>query len=226
MPTVLLVRHAQGSFGTGDYDVLSPDGVKQAEELAAEIARRELRVDRLVSGTLARQRDTVAPLAALTGVPPSIDPRWNEYDADDIMDQYSESAARLGRQSSSASRLTTQEFQVALEKALLSWITATERPQPTELWPAFYERANAVLDDLVGELDRGQTALVSTSGGVLAAICIRLLGVPDQTFVRFNRVTINAGITKVIRGGRGTTMVSFNEHGHLEKPGGSLVTYR
>jgi broad specificity phosphatase PhoE len=226
VPTVLLVRHAQASFGTGDYDVLSSDGVKQAEELAAEIARRELRVDRLISGSLARQRGTVAPLAALTGTPVSIDPRWNEYDADDILDQYSESAARLGRQSSGASRLTTQEFQAVLETALLSWITSTERARPTELWRAFYERANAALDDLVGELDRGQTALVCTSGGVLAAICIRLLGAPDQTFVRFNRVTINAGITKVIRGSRGTTMVSFNEHGHLEKPGGSLVTYR
>lgn len=226
MPTVLLVRHAQGSFGTGDYDALSPGGVQQADELAAEIGRRELRVDRLVSGTLARQRDTVAPVAARTGAPVSIDPRWNEYDADDILDQYSESAARLGRQSGGASRLTTQEFQVVLEKALLSWITSTERAQPAEPWRAFYERANAALDDLVGELDRGQTALVCTSGGVLAAICIRLLGAPDPTFVRFNRVTINAGITKVIRGGRGTTMVSFNEHGHLEKPGGSLVTYR
>ena len=95
-----------------------------------------------------------------------------------------------------------------------------------EFWPAFYERANAALADLVGKLERGQTALVCTSGGVLAAICLRLLGAPDDTFVRFNRVTVNAGITKVIHGGRGTTMVSFNEHAYLEKPGGSLVTYR
>lgn len=226
MPTVLLVRHAQASFGTGDYDVLSPGGVQQAEELAAEIARRELRVDRLVSGTLARQRDTVAPLATLTGAPASIDPRWNEYDADDILDHYSGSAVRLGRRSGSEPRVTTQEFQVVLERALISWIMSTDRAQPTELWPAFYERSNAALDDIVSELDGGQTALVCTSGGVLAAICIRLLGTPDQSFVRFNRVTINAGITKVVHGGRGTTMVSFNEHGHLEKPGGSLVTYR
>jgi broad specificity phosphatase PhoE len=226
VPTVLLVRHAQASFGTGDYDVLSPDGVKQAEELAAEIARRELRVDRLISGSLARQRETVAPLAALTGAPVSIDPRWNEYDADDILARYSESTFRLVHQSTGASRATTHEFQVVLEQALHSWITLTEQAQPTELWRAFYERANAALDHIVGELDRGQTALVCTSGGVLAAICIRLLGAPDQSFVRFNRVTVNAGISKVIHGGRGTTMVSFNEHGHLEKPGGSLVTYR
>jgi broad specificity phosphatase PhoE len=219
VPTVLLVRHAQASFGGGNYDVLSPGGIEQATELAAEIARRELRVDWIVTGTLARQRDTVAPLAALTGAPTSIDPRWDEYDSDDILDKYSESGVRLGRQPGGA-------FQVVLEEALLSWIASTERAQPTEPWPAFYERANSALDDLVGKLDRGQTALVCTSGGVLAAICLRLLEAPDQTFVRFNRVTVNAGITKIIHGNRGTTMVSFNEHGHLEKPGGSMVTYR
>jgi len=194
--------------------------------LAAEIARRELTVDRIVSGTLARQRDTVAPLAALTGAPTSIDPRWDEYDADDILDEYSESAVRLAGQPSGASRVTREDFQRVLEEALLSWIASAKRALPTEHWPAFYERANSALGDLVGELDRGQTALVCTSGGVLAAICLRLLGAPDQTFVRFNRVTVNAGITKVIHGSRGTTMVSFNEHGHLEKPGGSFVTYR
>jgi broad specificity phosphatase PhoE len=156
----------------------------------------------------------------------SIDQRWDEYDADDILDKYSESVVRLGRQPGGAFQVTTQEFQVVLEEALLSWIASSERAQQTELWPAFYERANSALDDVVGELDRGQTALVCTSGGVLAAICLRLLEAPDQTFVRFNRVTVNAGITKVIHGSRGTTMVSFNEHGHLEKPGRSIVTYR
>jgi broad specificity phosphatase PhoE len=226
VPTVLLVRHAQASFGTGDYDVLSRGGWEQAEVLAAEIARRELAVDWIVSGTLARQRDTVAPVAALTGAPTRIDPRWDEYDADDILTEYSEGAVRLRGLSSGASHVTTQEFQVELEEALLSWITSANRAQPTEPWSGFYERANSALDDLLGELDRGQTALVCTSGGVLAAICLRLFGAPDQTFVRFNRVAVNAGITKVTRGGRGTTMVSFNEHGHLERPGGSLVTYR
>ena len=226
VPTVLLVRHAQGSFGTGNYDVLSPAGVQQANALAAELARRELRVDRIVTGTLGRQRDTVVPVAALTGAPASIDPRWDEYHADDILDAYSDSAVRLERKASGASQVTTQAFQVVLDDALLSWISSTEQGRPIEPWSAFSERANAALDDLVSELDRGQTALVCTSGGVLAAICLRLFGAPDETFVRFNRVTVNAGITKIIRGSRGTTMVSFNEHGHLEQPGGSLVTYR
>lgn len=226
VPTVLLVRHAQASFGAGGYDVLSPRGSEQAGKLAAEIARRELTVDLIVTGTLARQRDTVAPIAALINAPTRIDARWDEYDADDILDKFSDSAVRLESRSSVAAHVTTREFQAVLEEALLSWTTSSEQAQPTEPWPAFYGRANSALEDLAGELDRGQTAMVCTSGGVLAAICLRLLGAPDESFVRFNRVTVNAGITKVIHGGRGTTMVSFNEHGYLEIAGESLVTYR
>jgi hypothetical protein len=66
--------------------------------------------------------------------------------------------------------------------------------------------------------------VVSTSGGAIAAVCVGLLGVAPETFVALNRVTVNAGVTKVVRGRSGTTLVSFNEHAHLEADG--LVTYR
>ena len=39
---------------------------------------------------------------------------------------------------------------------------------------------------------------------------------PDG-FLPVNRVAVNAGITKVVVGAQGTTLVSFNEHGHLEQ---------
>ena len=68
--------------------------------------------------------------------------------------------------------------------------------------------------------------LVVTSSGVIAALTAGLVSAPDPTFVAFNRVTVNAGLTKVVVGRGGTTLVSFNAHGHLEEPGDSLVTYR
>lgn len=50
MPTLLLARHAQGSFGGADYDVLSARGREQAEALAADLLRRRVRIDRIASG--------------------------------------------------------------------------------------------------------------------------------------------------------------------------------
>jgi hypothetical protein len=67
---------------------------------------------------------------------------------------------------------------------------------------------------------------VFTSGGTLAALCVALLQLPDDAFVAFNRVSVNTGVTKVVHGRSGTTLVSFNEHGHLERGASALVTYR
>ena len=40
-----------------------------------------------------------------------------------------------------------------------------------------------------------------------------------------NRVTVNTGITKVVRGRSGTSLLSFNEHAHLTGVSG-MLTYR
>ena len=232
MPTVLLVRHAQASFGADDYDVLSPAGIEQAAVLAADLARRGVEVDRVVSGSLARQRDTAAPIAAAAGVRATVDARWDEYATDAILARYSATELRLGDRAAGPPApgarvaMSSREFQDVLERALLSWIAAGDGAPAQETWPAFAARTAVALDDVVNELGRGETALVCTSGGVLAALCVRLLELPPSALVAFNRVAVNAGVTRVISGGGGTRLVSFNEHAHLERDGRTLVTYR
>jgi hypothetical protein len=39
-------------------------------------------------------------------------------------------------------------------------------------------------------------------------------------------VVVNASVTKVVVGRRGTSLVSFNDHSHLEAAEPGLVTYR
>ncbi len=214
MPTLLLVRHAQGSFGSEDYDVLSERGRAQAVALAAELDRRGVRLDRLVSGSLARQRDTAAAIAAAQELAPAIDPRWDEYDSEGVVARHAASASPPS---------TTREFQAILDAALLAWVAGGAGDGS---WPAFRDRVAAALGELTESLGPGQTALVCTSGGPLAAVCVALLGLPDEALVPFNRVLVNASVTKVISGRSGATLVSFNEHGYLERPDGALVTYR
>jgi broad specificity phosphatase PhoE len=232
VPALLLVRHAQASFGAADYDVLSPTGTEQAEALAGDLARRGVRVDRVVSGSLARQRDTAAPIAAAAGLRATVDARWDEYATDAILARYSSSELRLGDRAAGSRALrppdamSSREFQDVLERALLRWIAAGDGARARETWPAFAARARAALEDVVRDLGGGQTALVCTSGGVLAAICVQLLGLPPSALVAFNRVAVNAAVTRVISGRAGTRLVSFNEHAHLEGKGRALITYR
>ena len=111
-----------------------------------------------------------------------------------------------------------------LEAALLDWIAAGAASPAAEPWDAFRDRAAAALSDVAGALRSGETAIVFTSGGVIAACAVALMGLPEAALVTFNRVSVNASVTKLVHGRRGTTFVSYNEHAHLEP--GALVTYR
>jgi broad specificity phosphatase PhoE len=214
VPTLLFVRHAQGSFGGADYDVLSERGHEQAVALVADLDRRGVAVTRVLSGTLARQRDTAVPIAEHFGREVETDSRWNEYESDEILVSHASPAVTTGRQ---------REFQAQLDAALLSWIAGAAGDSS---WPDFRGRVEAAFHELAHSLSSGETALVCTSGGPIAAVGVSLLGLPPDSFVALNRVLVNAGVTKVVTGSAGATLVSFNEHAYLERRDGSLVTYR
>ena len=214
MPLLAIVRHGQASFGTDDYDRLSGLGRSQAETTAAALSAAGLDVARIVSGSLRRQRDTASAIATAYGLTPTVDERWNEYDADSVLDHHSPSFQRLEHPDSEATPTSPREFQAVLERALTEWVRAGADSRTAETWPAFNVRVGEALQ-AAGTAGAGTTVVVS-SGGVLGAVAAALLGVDPVSFPRLNRVTINCGITRVIFGSTGTTLVSFNEQGHLQ----------
>ena len=82
------------------------------------------------------------------------------------------------------------------------------------------------LERLLGRLGSGETALVCSSGGVIGGICAALMGMAPTGLVAFNRVAVNTGVARLVSGRQGVTLVSFNEHGHLDGLDPSLRTYR
>lgn len=218
MGAIYLVRHGQASFGAEDYDALSPRGFEQSTVVGAELARREITFTQIRSGTLARQRDTAATALKVLGsdVPVVEDPRWNEYDHVDIARHHAGGAPQED----------SRAYQGVLDAALTAWTTAGEDGPCAETWPAFLARCRAALEDLVASLRKGEHALVFSSGGVIATICGLLLGAPEVGLLKLNRVTANGGITKLVSGRGGVTLLSFNEHPHFEADAASLLTYR
>ncbi|HET9103966.1 MAG TPA: histidine phosphatase family protein [Solirubrobacteraceae bacterium] len=224
MPTILLVRHAQASFGSVDYDVLSELGERQAGALGRELRRRGSPADVLRCGTHRRQRDTVKAFGDRT---PDVDPGLDEYDSDGILATHARSPLRLHAAGPVADpSAASRAFQLVLDAGLRSWIDAGAASRAPESYPAFATRVQASLDDAAGRLSSGQTAVLCTSGGVISAACVHLLGVSEAAFLAFNRVAVNAGITTIAVGRSGQSLVSFNEHGHLQTGNGSLVSYR
>ena len=87
MGVVYLVRHGQASFGAADYDQLSELGVTQAKVLGEALRTRLPRADSVVTGTMARHRQTAdACLSALgVAVPHQRMAGFNEYDHEEII---------------------------------------------------------------------------------------------------------------------------------------------
>jgi broad specificity phosphatase PhoE len=222
MPLLVIVRHGQASFGSDDYDVLSPLGRQQAQATAAALSAAGLDAARIISGSLRRQRDTADAIADAYGITPTVDERWNEYDADLVLATHSDSAQRLERPGGPDAMPTSpRAFQAVLERALEAWVRAGDGSATPETWTAFHARVTEALA-AAGSASAGTTVIVS-SGGVISALAVNLIGVDPVSFPRLNRVTINCGVTRVIVGSSGTTLVSFNEQGHLR---GGMLTYR
>lgn len=210
MPVIHLVRHGQASAEAADYDVLSPLGDRQARIAGRELTRRRVRDPLVLSGSLNRQRDTAKALieaAALTAVSHT-DPRWDEYDHLGLIARYRAPADAEG-------------LQGRLDHALISWIA-----DPDGGWAAFQAGAVEALHDVRRTLGPGRDAVVVTSGGVIAAVCGALLGLPAAGVAAFNRVTVNAGLTTLIAGSAGRiSLLAFNDHAHLAADR-ALLTYR
>ena len=218
MGAIYLVRHGQASFGASDYDALSPRGFEQSTVVGAELLRRNVSFSQIRSGTLARQRDTAATALKVLGTDAEVveDPRWNEYDHVDIALHHAGGAPQED----------SRAYQGLLDAALTAWTSAGDGGPCAETWPAFLARCRDALSDLVASLGKGEHAVVFTSGGVIATICGLLMGTPETGLLKLNRVTVNGGITKLVSGRGGVTLLSFNEHPHFEADAASLLTYR
>ncbi|MFI7585683.1 histidine phosphatase family protein [Spongisporangium articulatum] len=221
MPALLLVRHGQASFGSANYDVLSENGHRQAALVGAAL-RDRVNPEVVVAGSLQRQQKTAAELVSAAGfeVRSVRHGGWDEYDHAELLRG---AAGRFGalKTGVAAAMGNSAGVQAALDAALRAWSTSDERWSKGLSFKEFQQGALDALDEALA----GDPALVVTSGGVIAAIAAHLLGAGPETFVALNRVSVNTGITTVVRGRSGTSLLTFNEHAHLAGHP-DLLTYR
>ena len=83
MAELLVVRHGQASFGQDNYDVLSDLGHAQAAAVGRVLRELDWVPDRLVTGTLTRQKDTLTSMGFASA--PEEHAGFNEYDFHDLL---------------------------------------------------------------------------------------------------------------------------------------------
>lgn len=230
MGAIYLVRHGQAGAKpvAGDYDKLSETGMVQAQRAGQELARRGVAPTRIVTGTLERQRATAQYLAAAAGFTADhqADARWNEYDHRDILRRGGLSTLAASANLGWPPRLSMQG---ALEQALREWAAQAAPGRYRESFADFTARVGAALGEAAA--DPAATTVVVTSAGVVSAVVAELWGIGVDKWIDVQRVAANAGITTVVVGRRGVSLVAFNDHGHLLGDAGGglhggLLTYR
>ena len=213
MAIIYFTRHAQASFGTEDYDRLSPLGRQQARWLGEYFAARGLKFKRVIAGTLTRQRDTASEIVGvLGGDRASIEthPGLNEYEAEAIFRCYT------GIVDQRASQLADfREYWKTFRAAMSAWSTDRLTGMP-ESWGDFGQRIARALAHAGEGAARDDAILVVSSGGAIGRGVADIIGSPAPTAIEFNLQFRNSGFCELIVGSDTKRLLSFNSIPHLE----------
>lgn len=214
MGAIFLVRHGQASFGSANYDELSVRGEEQSRQLGYAWEAAGWLPTTAVSGSMQRHHQTALGALAAAGQDDGydVDRGWDEFDHEAVMEA----------QIPGSTVTDPRDFQAAFVHATDRWI-AGGSDGDHESFAEFSDRVLGAFDQLAGTAGKGETSVVFTSGGPIALVVAHLLTGGTALWSTLNSVLINTGVTKIVTGRSGRTLVSFNEHGHLPA---DQVTYR
>lgn len=237
MPQLTIVRHGQASYGSDNYDKLSPLGARQGQVVGQWLATCGYQPTRVVTGELLRQRETADHcLSALLSSAPTekaperlVDKALDEYDNERIVHVHvphlNTPAAMRAHVATHADpvRASREIFLAAIDR----WVANESPSDYEETWPAFNQRCRQAFISATEGLPDDAQVLVFTSGGVISSLCHDLLGLAPKAAFELNWSLANAGITVVNARKGKLRLASLNSVGHLEQTRDrSLITYR
>ncbi|QBB71747.1 hypothetical protein ELE36_16070 [Pseudolysobacter antarcticus] len=227
MSRILLIRHAQASYGAEDYDQLSPRGHEQAKQLATWLVQHEeaLHLGAVVCGAMRRHAQTLSMIdaafaAAGRALPATaIDADWNEFDHDSVVRAYAQTFPDDPKIAAARDSHAPREVKALLMAALQSWSRAELDDRAAETWSAFGNRVARARAQLPTHVRSGGTTLVMSSGGVIARCAQAALGIDDVHTVDMNLSLRNTGISEFHSSAHGWHLHTWNGLPHFSAPG-------
>ncbi len=230
MGAIYFIRHGQASFGSNNYDQLSPLGHEQGRVLGAALKARGVVPDLIISGSMKRHQETAINCLETLGCSLQMELHQgvNEFHHENVIEvaepRYVDKLVMMGEMAASGD--PKRSFQTFFKGAVSRWVEGEFAHEYAESWADFRARCVAALDDIVRQTSPKGTTLVFTSGGTISVICAHLLGLSDAQAFTINWTLANAGVTKLLAGRDGLHLISINEHAHLEGGDKALLTYR
>ena len=216
---IVLVRHAQASFGADDYDRLSPLGVQQAGTLGAWLGQAGIVPGAIAIGPRLRHRQTaeLSLQAAGLDLPMQVLPGLDEIDHVELLSRLRPDLADgdAFRAELRAQDDPQRAFQRMFEQAVARWMAGTHDADYACTWPRFRENVLQALAQLAA-LDAGPV-WAFTSGGPIGILSGDAVGLPAGQGFRMSWPLVNTGLTRMRPGKRGNTLVGYNAWPHLER---------
>ena len=239
MGRLFLVRHAQASFLSQNYDQLSARGETQARLLGGYWARRKVVFDRVCAGPCVRHRQTAqlvceAYRKAGRDFPSLlIMDEFDEFQGDAVLsqslpellannDRIREFHSALQNSADEASKRAN--FQRLFQAVISLWVDAKIVPPGVETWQDFCDRVNRGLTAFLGKAKKGELGVIFTSGGPVSVAMQRALRLSAQDTLEIAWMPRNCSLTEFLFSDDRFTLSSFNSFPHLDDE--SLLTHR
>jgi broad specificity phosphatase PhoE len=212
---LLVIRHGQASFGQDDYDILSDLGHRQSEAIGTLLREAGWEPDRLITGTLRRQKETLASMGFEAA--PEEHPGFNEYDFHDLL------MARFAGEVPDLVKGDRKTHFRALRETVFEWQDAAF-DGAAETYAEFAARVAAARAFACDT--EARRVLVVSSGGVIGQLTATALGADKRHMMELNLQIKNTALTRFMFKGPRFSLHEFNATPHFMSPdGAALVSY-
>ncbi len=221
MGNLYLVRHGQASFGAEDYDQLSELGVRQSVRLGEYFAKRGLRFDTVIMGSLRRHAQTWGGIAQGAGLAaePLVWPGLNEYDSSAVI----QAIHPYPLEKPDTPEMYRAHFRL-LRDGLTQWMNGVVSPTGMPTYQEFVHGVTSALDHV--RTNCSGNVLIVSSGGPISTAIGHLLGTTPETTVELNFRIRNSSLTELVFTPKRHMLVTYNTLPHLDDAEyASWVTY-
>ena len=219
MSELHLVRHAQASFGSVNYDKLSELGHRQARFLGDHFKLRHMRFDQLVVGDMHRHHQTMDGICeglGIDGTDRLVLPGLNEYNFIDMTETYGKIHGDNPLfQKVMEDPTDKKNYYRLLREILMAW-TSDSIPGVPETWMEFKSRVEDAQNQIKAMSDAGNSILAIGSGGSISTFVGLVLGIPDENIFDLNLQYKNTAISHFFFNQKKMKLTGFNSVSHLD----------
>ncbi len=229
MALITLVRHGQASWGTENYDRLSPKGIEQSKFLGQIFSDQKRNFDQVWVGDMLRHHQTAKYCLETMGASyvPLSHKGLNEFDHEHVL--FAHHKGRYATKNEMIQAIKHSAHPVKslggmFKDAVHRWQSGNFDTDYPETWSNFQSRCNQVFMDIANGA-KGKNVLVFSSGGAISVIVQSLLGLSNKATFELNWAMVNCSVTQILSSSDRQTVLSINEHQYFREQNMDLLTW-